>query len=352
MKHNNQAEWLQELREEGFGGKKQVDLVITTDMVTKQSKKMPNWKSPGPDGVQGYWIKNLTALHERIAVQMNDFIANRNEVPKWITTGKTILCQKDPSKDSAVDNYRPISCLPLMWKLMTGIISNSVYDYLEINNIFPSEQKGCKRKSRGTKDQLLIDKTVMKDCKKRHTNLGMAWIDYRKAYDMIPHSWILESLKMVNVADNVIEMLKRSMNNWNVNLTSSGDFLGNVNIKRGIFQGDSLSPLLFVICMIPLSRILRKVKVCYTLKNGERLNHLLFMDDLKLFGKNENEVNSLVSTVQVFSDDIKMEFGVKKCGILIMHRGALAKTKTNGIMLPSGETINTLMKMDANIFES
>ena len=352
MKHNNQAEWLQELREEGFGGEKQVDLVITTDMVTKQSKKMPNWKRPGPDGVQGYWIKNLTALHERIAVQMNDLIVNGNEVPKWITTGKTILCQKDPSRGSAVDNYRPISCLPLMWKLMTGIISNSVYDYLEINNIFPSEQKGCKRKSRGTKDQLLIDKTVMKDCKKRHTNLGMAWIDYRKAYDMIPHSWILESLKMVNVADNVIEMLKRSMNNWNVNLTSSGDFLGNVNIKRGIFQGDSLSPLLFVICMIPLSRILRKVKVCYTLKNGERLNHLLFMDDLKLFGKNENEVNSLVSTVQVFSDDIKMEFGVKKCGILIMHRGALAKTKTNGIMLPSGETINTLMKMDANIFES
>ena len=113
----------------------------------------------------------------------------------------------------------------------------------------------------------------------------------------------------------------------------------NVNIKRGIFQGDSLSPLLFVICMIPSSRILRKVKVCYTLKNGEKLNHLLFMDDLKLFGKNENEVNSLVSTVQVFSDDIKMEFGVKKCEILIMHRGAVTKTKTNGIVLPSGETI-------------
>ena len=339
VKHNTQAEWLQELKEESVGGEKQDDLVMTTDMVTKQSKKMPNWKSPGPDGVQGYWIKNLTALHERIAVQMNDLLVNGKEVPKWLTTGRTILCQKDPSKGGAVDNYRPISCLPLMWKLMTGIISNSVYDYLEINNILPSKQKGCKRKSRGTKDQLLIDKTVMKDCKKRHTNLGMAWIDYRKAYDMIPHSWILESLEMVNVADNVIEMLKRSMNNWNVNLTSSGDFLGNVNIKRGIFQGDSLSPLLFVVCMIPLSRILRKVKVRYTLKNGEKLNHVLFMDDLKLFGKNENQVNSLVSTVQVFSDDIKMEFGVKKCGILIMHRGAVAKTKTTGIVLPSGETI-------------
>ena len=89
--------------------------------------------------------------------------------------------------------------------------------------------------------------------------------------------------------------------------------------------------------MIPLSRILRTVNVCYTLKNGEKLNHLLFMYDLKLFGKNEKDFNSLVSTVQMFSDDIKMEFGVKKCGILIMHRGALAKTKTNGIVLPSGD---------------
>ena len=48
-------------------------------------------------------------------------ISNWMDIPKWMTTGKTILCQKDPDKGNAVDNYRPISCLPLMWKLMTGI---------------------------------------------------------------------------------------------------------------------------------------------------------------------------------------------------------------------------------------
>ena len=48
-------------------------------------------------------------------------ISNWMDIPKWMTTGKTILCQKDPDKGNAVDNYRSISCLPLMWKLMTGI---------------------------------------------------------------------------------------------------------------------------------------------------------------------------------------------------------------------------------------
>ena len=119
---------------------------------------------------------------------MDDMTNNEMNIAKWRTTGKTILCQKDPGRGIALDNYRPISCLPLMCKLMTGMITNIVNEYLEMYNLLPEEQKGCRRNSRGTKDQLLIDKMVLNDCKKRHTNLVMAWIDYKKAYDMIPHS--------------------------------------------------------------------------------------------------------------------------------------------------------------------
>ena len=61
------------------------------------------------------------------------------------------------------------------------------------------------------KDQLLIDKTIVKDCRKRRTNLAMAWIDYRKAYDFVPHSWILECLDMLGIADNVRSFLEKSM---------------------------------------------------------------------------------------------------------------------------------------------
>ena len=58
-----------------------------------------------------------------------------------------------------------------MWKLLTGVIAEEMYNYLEREKILPEEQKGCKRGSRGTKDQLLIDKTVLKDCKKRHQSI-------------------------------------------------------------------------------------------------------------------------------------------------------------------------------------
>ena len=79
-----------------------------------------------------------------------------------------------------------------------------------------------------------------------------------------------------------------NMKQWNTKLMSGNQRLGNVRIRRGIFQGNSLSPLLFVLAMIPLTLVLRKTKIFYQLKRGgEKINHLLFMDDLKLFAKSE-----------------------------------------------------------------
>ena len=172
--------------------------------------------------------------------------------------------------------------------LITGTIAESIYNFLDVNDKLPVEQKGCKKKRRGTKDQLLIDKTTLCDCRKRHANLGIAWIDYKKVYDMVPHSWILERLELAQVSDNILEFVKRSMANWQTELTSCRESLVKVNTRRGTFQGDSLSPLLLVMCMMPLTQVIHKTKARYTLGGGEKINHLLFKDDLKLYGKNEN----------------------------------------------------------------
>ena len=101
----------------------------------------------------------------------------------------------------------------------------------------------------------------------KHRNVARAWVDYRKAYDMVPHSWIIESSKLALVAQNVIEFIERSMVNWKIDLTSHGQTVGTVNKKGGIFQGDSLPSFIFIICLVSMSWILRKVKVGYILEN-------------------------------------------------------------------------------------
>ena len=92
--------------------------------------------------------------------------------------------------------------------------------------------------------------------------------------------------------------------------------------------------------MIPLTHVLRKAKARYTLGGGEKIDHLLFMDNLKVHEKSENEIKRSVSTVEVFSQDIGMEFGIKKCGVIIMNRGKVKST--DGVELPSGEKIREL----------
>ena len=59
----------------------QEGLVITVDKITRQCRKMPNWKAPGKDKVQGFWIKSMTNLHERIAEQLNGILIEENELP-------------------------------------------------------------------------------------------------------------------------------------------------------------------------------------------------------------------------------------------------------------------------------
>ena len=125
--------------------------------------------------------------------------------------GRTVLIPKDPEKEWVIGNYRPIACLSLMWKLLTGIFAEKIYDHLKNNNLLPDEQKGCRKGLRGARNQLLIDKAVLKEARTKNRWIATLWIDYRKAYGMLPYSWILESLRLTKTARNVRELLEGSI---------------------------------------------------------------------------------------------------------------------------------------------
>ena len=117
---------------------------------------MTKWKSLGSDYIQGFWLKRFSILHQTIADILNNEFQSAS-IPEWMLESRTVLIQKYPTKGNAVDNYRSIACLNLLRKLSTGIITDKLYGHLENQNLLLQEQKGCRRRTRGTEDQLLID---------------------------------------------------------------------------------------------------------------------------------------------------------------------------------------------------
>ena len=63
-----------------------------------------------------------------------DRCLQENNLPKWMVTGKTLLCVKEIQKEKLVLNFRPITCLPLIWKFLTNILAEELYEHLEKTN--------------------------------------------------------------------------------------------------------------------------------------------------------------------------------------------------------------------------
>ena len=166
-------------------------------------------------------------------------------VPEWMTKGKTTLIQKDTSKGTVPNNYRPITCLSNDVENINS--TNKGRDLLLANKpqivSWGTERmpQRIQRQSRVTLHRSAHPKWVQDQTE----NLA---IDYKKAYDMVPQSWIISCLKMYKISGEVIKFIEKTMKTWKVEFTAGERSLAEAKIPRGIFQGDSLSPLLFIFC--------------------------------------------------------------------------------------------------------
>jgi hypothetical protein len=181
----------------------------------------------------------------------------------------------------------------------------------------------------GCKEQLIIDTVIMEQVRKNNRNIYTAFIDYKKAYDSVPHSWLIKILKIYKINLDLINFLSHVMTFWRttLNLSINNTKLKSepIQIKRGIYQGDSLSPLWFCLAINPLTNLLNSTGYGFNIRLNNttlsKLNHLLYMDDIKLYASKKNHILSLLTITENFSNDIGMSFGIDKCKMQSICRG-------------------------------
>ena len=144
----------------------------------------------------------------------------------------------------------------------------------------------------------------------------MAWIDFKKAYDSLSHHWIHTCLQLFRISDNICQTLLNVFPQFKTNILLGKNKIGTVQIKRGIFQGDALSPLLFILSLAPLSRLLNNENQGFRYKlhtKRQSISHLLFVDDIKLYASTQKDLKNLIHITEKFGKEVGLTFGIEKC---------------------------------------
>ena len=218
IKHNPHSSWItaETTRTEYITPMN--DTNITTADIIQTISHLHNWKSPGIDNIHNFWWKYFTYTHSHLAQHFTELLKSPNNTPAFFTQGITYMLPKDNNTQDP-SKYRPITCLPTIYKILTSCITNKIYKHCTDNNILYEEQKGCTKYSRGCKEQLIIDSVILEQSRHNKRNIHTAYIDYKKAFDSVPHSWLQQVLSIYKVNHNITQFISYIMSCWNTTLT-------------------------------------------------------------------------------------------------------------------------------------
>ena len=127
-----------------------------------------------------------------------------------VPVGRTLLIPKATDLTNP-KNYRPITCLNIIYKMWTGCLTTLMLNHCDNHQIL---HQGCSRGQQGCVDHLLLTSGVWHQVSSRSRSLSVAWIDYRKAFDSVPHNWLLECLRLFQFPSVLQTCLKGLVSLW------------------------------------------------------------------------------------------------------------------------------------------
>ena len=275
-------------------------------------RKMKNGKEAGKDQVN---IETLKAGDETIAKQLAKLYTKcitERRIPKtWKEANMVIFFKKGNRKD--IKNYRPICLLSNMYKLFTKIITTRLEKKLDENQ--PREQAGFRSKY-STTDHIHAINQLKEKCREYNIPLCVAFVDYEKAFDSVQTQAILTSLQEQGIEDVYIEILKDIYTDSSVTVHLHKES-EKIRIKRGVRQGDTISPKLFTATLESIFRRLnwehKGVKI-----DGEFLSNLRFADDIFLCTETPQELQQMLQELSDESRRMGLKMNIAKTKVMVV----------------------------------
>lgn len=279
---------------------------LTEEVMIKLLKNLKPDKSQGPDQVHPRILREAAEQVAKPLCIIFKKSLDEGILPEdWKRANVTPIFKKGSHKDPS--NYRPVSLTSICGKLLEKVIRDQVMDHLQINSLLSGSQYGF-RSHRSTVLQLLKVLDDWSDMIDQGCPVDTVYLDFRKAFDTVPHERLLIKMKAYGIAGKILDWVQNFLSHRVQRVVLNGAYSGWRDVTSGIPQGSVLGPLLFIIYINDLP---------------ERVNSptALFADDTKAYRRIASPQDHLtlqddLNKLWEWSNTWQLGFNVAKCKVL------------------------------------
>ena len=285
--------------------------------IRKVLKASNKTSAPGPDGVSFGVLLKLEATHHILATLFSKVLAMGAPPSSWGESVVKLIHKKGDATDPT--NFRMIALSGCIGKTFHLILNSRLTSFLLTNKLIDSSmQKAFLPGINGCIEHNLAMEEVIKDAKKQKRTAHITFFDLEDAFGSVPHNLIEESLRKNFLPENIINYFSQLYSSCQAIVETPSWRSNPFQFRRGVFQGDPLSPTIFLMVFDPVLRHLKSLeeKHGYKLHNEIRTTPLItlpYADDFCLITSNKRTHQNLIASIQSNISSLGMRLKPSKC---------------------------------------
>ena len=293
---------------------------ITQEEVSEVIKNKPADKSPGLSGITYSLLKHLPNPATELLTQITNAAFFLGIMPDQWRKSRVSLLYKNEGSSSNMKSYRPITLLECEYKIYSTILNRRLQSAMERWKLVPETQQGF-RKNRHTLSAVQTFTKLINDRNANKTPLYATFCDFFKAFDTISHQVIEYVLREMQYPEVLVKAVVSTLHGSKAKFITPFGYTREIDINRGVKQGDITSPTLFILVFAPFLFQLQEAHVRAasnlspdSVESALDINNLAFADDLALLAEREEDMKLAFDMLIDYTDAFDVQINPKKSG--------------------------------------
>jgi hypothetical protein len=279
---------------------------VTVPELKRALKGVKNASAPGPSGLPTIVVKELPKEGLDLYVHYINLLLQGKELPEHWRRGEIVLIPKQADR-LVIENNRPLTMLEVTYKLYTKVLMHRLGTLMEANGIISDEQSGFRAK-RDTALNAYVLSAVLDRARRESREIHAVFLDWKKAYDSVPFPVLRAALEGMGLAEAEVTLVMNLYQDGKATVRTEFGHTEDLEVQKGVRQGDPLSPLLFNLVINSLvRRLARQGQTCHSWLS---LSTMAYADDIVLLAPTAARMEALWAEVIAFAEATEMSLGI------------------------------------------